>query len=77
MLPQDSIGQEQGRGRRGLARLVFRSKQDASIWSGQGHQNANWECHESRCAKRSEMSHSTRNHESPPFTWCNEFYGVN
>ena len=53
MLPQDSVGQEQGRGRRGLARLVFRPKRDASSWSDQGHQNASPERHESGCAKRS------------------------
>ena len=65
MLAQDSVAQEQGRERRGLARLVFRPKRDASIWSGQGHRNVSREWHEPGCAKRSEMSHFTQNREAP------------
>ena len=61
MLPQDWVGQESGRGRRELARLVFRPKRDASIWAGQGHRNASPECHELDAgnARRCRIPHKT------------------
>ena len=63
MLPQDSVGPEWDHGRSELSRLAVRSKGDVLTLLER-------ERHKSKCAKHSEMPHSTQIGEAPELI-CN------